>query len=539
MVALKDCPEKKHVSQVLEEHLGDRYWRLNNLYWIMDDEGNKIKFHMNPVQYVLYTSLWWLNIVLKSRQHGVTTFVCIMFLDACLFNSNVRAGIVCHKLEDAKRIFRDKIKYAYRHLPVDIKAERPVLKDDACELQLGNNSSLYVGVSMRSGTLQYLHVSEYGWLSSHAAPKAKEIKSGAMETVHENGVIVIESTAEGIGDDFHLMCQEAHKKKLEHTELTRLDYKFHFFPWYKKDENVLTDEVAISAEMEDYFRRIERITGDTISLPHRRWYVKKKETLRRLIFKEHPSTPEEAFQTAIEGAYFAHEMIAAKEQGRIGNYRWDKRAQVFTFWDVGSIHTAIWWWQFVRDEIRVIDMTYDNTGQGLSHHIQMVKNKPYVYGEHWTGWDMDPDEGSNRKNPVTGKIIKDEASGLGINFRILPKCGFNDRIEAGRLALDKCYFNEATTEVGISALFNFRQAVNKAMTTDEKVVYAKDPAPGPECHIADAFTHGALAYIQHIYVGGVPVGSTAARLPAGHGTEPYDQNTLLRGMRAGRRNRRV
>jgi len=51
------------------------------------------------------------NVILKARQLGFTTFIQIFMLDACLFNSNIRAGTIAHKLDDAKTIFRDKVKY--------------------------------------------------------------------------------------------------------------------------------------------------------------------------------------------------------------------------------------------------------------------------------------------------------------------------------------------------------------------------------------------------------------------------------------------
>lgn len=463
---------------------------------------------MNAVQYVLYYALWWLNLVLKSRQHGITTLCCIYFLDACLFNSNIRAGIVCHKLNDAKRIFKDKIKYAYDNLPIDLKQELFLKKDNEEELELSNNSSIYVGVSMRSGTLQYLHISEYPWLCAHDPLKAKEVKTGAMETIHAGGMIIIEGTAEGASTDFEQMWNFAYDNEKSGNELTRMDYKCHFFPWYKKPENVLYEEVYIEPKMIEYFRKVESVNGDKIDQPHRNWYVKKRNILKSDIFKEHPSTPEEAFHAALVGAYFGHEMIKAKNEGRIGEYRHEKRNKVFTFWDIGSIHTAIWFWQFIQDTIRCIDFYYDNSGKGLTEHIKMLLDKPYIYAEHWCGWDLDPESGSNRKNTVTGNYIKDEAEQLGIKFNILPQYSFNNRIASARDILDKCYFNKETTEVGVSALLNWRQAINRAMSTENNPVYTNKPAPGKENHIGDAFTHGSCAYIDHIYIDGYKIGRT-------------------------------
>ena len=43
----------------------------------------------------------------------------------------------------------------------------------------------------------------------------------------------------------------------------------------------------------------------------------------------------EAFEQALEGAYFAHDLFAAHKQGRIGGFPFDPRAPVQTFWDLG------------------------------------------------------------------------------------------------------------------------------------------------------------------------------------------------------------
>jgi hypothetical protein len=54
--------------------------------------------------------------------------------------------------------------------------------------------------------------------------------------------------------------------------------------------------------------------------------------------REYPSTPDEAFEQALEGAYFAHQLAAAAKQGRIGSFPLDVRTPVNTFWDLGRHH---------------------------------------------------------------------------------------------------------------------------------------------------------------------------------------------------------
>lgn len=72
----------------------------------------------------------------------------------------------------------------------------PAVQDSADTLTFGNNSSLRVSTSMRSGTLQLLHVSEFGKICAQYPDKAREIVTGALNTVEAGQFVVIESTAE-------------------------------------------------------------------------------------------------------------------------------------------------------------------------------------------------------------------------------------------------------------------------------------------------------------------------------------------------------
>jgi hypothetical protein len=170
----------------------DPRWRLSNLYTITDKGGREVPFRPNDAQIAFLDELHSANIILKARQLGFTTLCCLIYLDACVFTPNTRAGVIAHKLDDAKVIFRDKIKYSYDRLEEGIRNACPAVQDSADTLTFGNNSSIRVSTSMRSGTLQYLHVSEFGKIC--APDKAREIVTGALNTVEANQFIVIEST---------------------------------------------------------------------------------------------------------------------------------------------------------------------------------------------------------------------------------------------------------------------------------------------------------------------------------------------------------
>jgi hypothetical protein len=64
--------------------------------------GRRTKFRLNWAQEALFNEMHHLNVILKARQLGFTTFMQPFMLDACVFNSNIRAGTIAHCLEDAQ-----------------------------------------------------------------------------------------------------------------------------------------------------------------------------------------------------------------------------------------------------------------------------------------------------------------------------------------------------------------------------------------------------------------------------------------------------
>jgi hypothetical protein len=294
-----------------------RLWRLNNLYTITDKDGRRVRFTMNSAQEALYHAMHRQNVILKARQRGFTTFIQLIMLDACIFNEDVRAGTIAHTLPNAQVIFRDKVRFPYDQLPESIRNAVPARNDNSCELLLANNSSIRVGVSLRSGTQQYLHISEYGKICAKFPDKAREVRSGALNTVDKRGMVFIESTAEGQDGHFFELCQSARTRRNAGTALTAMDFKFFFSPWHEDDAYTLpAGSVELPASTLDYFARLERI-GIALSPEQKAWYVKKAEQQQGDMKREYPSTPDEAFEAAIEGVYYADQLARMEMDGRL------------------------------------------------------------------------------------------------------------------------------------------------------------------------------------------------------------------------------
>ena len=496
MVALKEISQtEKRVKT-----LGNRFWRLNHLYYILNEQGEKILFELNRVQQILYFALWWLNIIPKSRQHGITTFIAIFMLDACLFNSNVRAGIIAHKLPDAKKIFRDKIKYAYDNLPADLKAVRPLVKDDACEIMFSNNSGIYVATSMRSGTLQYLHVSEYAWICTHAVQKAAEIKAGAMETIHEDGMIFIESTFEGPNGDFPEMCEIAERVRASGRELGPLDYKIHFFPWHEKASNVTNPKfVEILKKDHVYFDKIEKVFAKKIALEQRAWYVAKKRNLKHLMFKEHPSTLEEASIAGVEGAYYAVEMAQMREEGRICRVPFLDAYPVHTVCDLGLDSNMPWiFFQVVGLEVHIIDCfslsKKDDIRGGAAFYKRMLDSKreqyKYSYGKYFCPFDI------NKGEIGTGQIVYDTFKQNGIPFEKLDReTNVLDGVQRLTNIFPGIYIDsEKCLDLITAWLCYHREWIENLSRYDER------PAHDKSSHYADAGRYLSEVIVKKLYV---------------------------------------
>lgn len=194
---------------------------------------------MNWAQRELFSGLHTCNIILKARQLGITTFFCILLLDQVLWNDNQQCGIVAHTLNDTQSIFVDKLKFAFDNLHPAIRPLFKVQGDSAKELSFSHGSVIRVGTSLRSSTLNMLHVSEFGKICAKYPEKAREIITGALQTVHVGQSIFIESTAEGREGAYHDMWQRAWTHHLSGKPYGELDFKPFFFSWWRESSYTL------------------------------------------------------------------------------------------------------------------------------------------------------------------------------------------------------------------------------------------------------------------------------------------------------------
>jgi hypothetical protein len=392
-----------------------------------------------------------MDVVLKSRQHGFSSETDIDMLDDALFTPDLVCGIIAHTKIDAEEIFRTKIQLPYNELPDFIKKTNKAIKNDACTLILANGSSIRVAVGFRSATTHRLHVSELGKICAKYPKRAEEIKTGTMPSIHPQlgGRAVIEGTAEGAAGDFYDLCTQAQSDTQnalkEGRKLSPVQYKFHFYAWWQDPKNQIDPlGITISDELKGYFKEL----GIKTTLEQQAWYAATKDGpggLGRLMKREHPSTVDEAFETAVSGAVFADEMSETRSNGRIGFYPWVKSAPVYTFWDLGYRNsTVVGFVQFIREQVRVIDY-YCQRGRGAVYHATQVNAKPYNIREHHMPHDvMNHEKG-------TGIVLKDTYQSLFKQpIKTVERPKFKeDSITALRDMFNVIHFNLKTCSVDV------------------------------------------------------------------------------------------
>lgn len=193
-------------------------------------------------------------------------------------------------------------------------------------------------------------------------------------------------------------------------------------------------------------------------------------------------------EAAIKGAIYGDLLAEARQNGRITRVPHDPALPVDTDWDLGTLDpTAIWFSQSTRSgEVRLIDY-YEATDEGLPHYAGIIHKRTaergYVYGKHWGPHDIVV------RDYGTGKTRVSTAKELGISFEVTPRLTGSPAkgeveagIDAARLLLPRCWFDEKNCAAGIDALLHYRRDFNTRLQ-EFKPTAVHDWAS----HCADAF----------------------------------------------------
>ena len=229
------------------------------------------------------------------------------------------------------------------------------------------------------------------------------------------------------------------------------------------------------------------------------------DALKLMTVDQYQQEFECSFEASIVGAIYGVEMRLLTDADRITKVECDPLFPVNTAWDLGyNDATAIWWFQVVHGEIRVLDY-HEAHGQPIIYYANQIKERPYEYGTHWLPHDARAKTlasgGKSIIEQLFDKLPKE-------SFKIVPNLSLQDGIQASRLALARTWFDAMKCSEGIECLRQYQREFD-----EDKKVFRDKPRHDWTSHGADAFRMLSVAWQDE--------------------TETIRQNQPLRGITVG------
>ncbi len=305
----------------------DQKWYIENFLKIKDKTATIIPFILNKAQNSVLERIKEDEknkkpkryIVLKARQMGLSTlFEGLIFHDTST-HENKNSLIIAHEEQASTNLF-NMSKLYFENIPDLIKPmkkyangknltfENPELNDQIKAKNPGLRSKISIatagaGEVGRSSTFHNIHASEVAFF-----PDAKTTMLGLLQAVPDqpNTMVVLESTANGVGDWFHEMWVKAERGENEFTPI--------FLPWFIQPE--YTRNFFAESEKEQFIEEVNNLQTNSAGqqvhtyeyelmqkfnltyeqMNWRKYTIQNKCQGDEMLFlQEYPATPEEAF----------------------------------------------------------------------------------------------------------------------------------------------------------------------------------------------------------------------------------------------------
>lgn len=218
------------------------------------------------------------------------------------------------------------------------------------------------------------------------------------------------------------------------------------------------------------------------------------------------------FTAPIPGAIYGKVIDDVRNQGRVCRMPIAGDCLVHTSWDLDApIRQAVWYWQIVGRELRIIDFDIGFDGT-LTERVAYMLAKGYNYGTHFLPHDAKATE-------RTGATFEDELRRLMFRVSVVPRCarvwdGINHAIEM----MPAIAFRSPECDAGLDALAAYRMHVE-----GQGALTKAEPVHDWASHPADAFRTMAEAHRAGLF----KFASAAQPRPEEHGT----QGRTRRGMK--------
>lgn len=261
---------------------------IEKMFLIVDRDARTRPFTLNDPQKKILHELARRDIILKARQEGISSLILALFAIDFLTIENIRCVVISHEAKATQLLF-DRVKFYLESMKKTFPGDPPYKLKYNSRSELVNiekNSIFYIGTAGarafgHGDTINNLHVSELSrW------PDQERLMIGLMQAVPRDGRIIVETTANGIGDYFYNLW-----KKSQGAGST---FKTHFLPWFLLGEYQLPITGHFQAsEEEQELQQVYSLSNEQLNW--RRWKISELGGNIDAFNEQFPSNAEEAF----------------------------------------------------------------------------------------------------------------------------------------------------------------------------------------------------------------------------------------------------
>lgn len=265
---------------------------------VKDKRGGIVPFLWNKAQHHIHKALEdqlaetgkVRALLLKGRQQGGSTYIGARFYHRATTRFGKSAFIVAHEQKATDNLYA-MVKRYHEHNPLPVSTGATNAKELIFDKLDGGYKLATAGTKDvgRSNTAQLLHGSEFAFWSN-----AQMHLAGIGNTIGDlpGSEIILESTANGVGNAFHTMWLAAERGEGEYQAI--------FVPWFWQEEYraPLKTGFKMSADDEAYMRAYG------LDLEQMQWRANKIATYGEgfewLFDQEYPATPALAFKSSTQ-----------------------------------------------------------------------------------------------------------------------------------------------------------------------------------------------------------------------------------------------
>ncbi|OAA90140.1 terminase large subunit domain-containing protein [Clostridium coskatii] len=281
---------------------------LKNFVKIVDNHSEEVHFKVNEQQKDFIKNKQRFNIIGKGRQLGMTTLSLGLMLWTAITKPNKNCIVLSYSGDAVNEVYT-KLQKMYESIPE--KYTVGYRKFNRHELLLNNGSRITnstVGTKElgRGSTYSWIHCTEFAFWENEQDTKGLLALEQALAK-DKDSCIVIESTANGLSNNYYRLFMNAYKK---HSK-----YKAFFYPWYSDKKQFHDDYIEAetwyksvnhghrlpSDDLTPYEQKLYKDGASILQLEWRQW--KLLDTPKDQFRQEFPSTPEEMFISSDVGVF--------------------------------------------------------------------------------------------------------------------------------------------------------------------------------------------------------------------------------------------